>query len=336
MNFNPQQYFFLVFLLAIGLLLFGMLLPYLQVLALAAALAVAFKPIYRKIHKFIKGYDGLAAFLTVTVAVVMVLVPVLIVGALVFSEAGSVLTYVSYGSYKNFNAGLLVTIHSYFPNLTVNVAEYTAQVGKLVANSVGPLLSSTFQGLINFFIGLLAFFYILKDGDRFAKTVVKFSPLKDDSDRIIMDRLDAAVYSILTGTVIVAVIQGLVAGIGYAIFGLPNPALWGSVTVLTALIPGFGTALVIVPAFVYLVVFGKLSMAIGLGIWGIIVVGLIDNFIRPLLIGRGFNVHPFLILLSVIGGLSFFGPLGILLGPLTLSLFAVLLDISQLLTEKKL
>jgi predicted PurR-regulated permease PerM len=129
------------------------------------------------------------------------------------------------------------------------------------------------------------------------------------------------------GTLFIALIQGLLAGVGFWIFGLPQPALWGTLTIITALVPVVGTALIWLPASIYLFSTGVTGMALGLFLWGAILVGSIDNFLRPKLIERYMKVHPFFILISVLGGLSLFGPLGFLLGPLVLSLILALLEI---------
>jgi predicted PurR-regulated permease PerM len=139
--------------------------------------------------------------------------------------------------------------------------------------------------------------------------------------------MEQAVYSIFAGSIIVALVQGILTGIGFTIFGVPNPALWGSIASVAALIPGVGTALVVVPGILYLFFTGSTGYAIGLLVWGILAVSLIDNFLGPILVNRGVKIHPFLILLSVLGGLIFFGPVGFLLGPIILAFLFALLDI---------
>ena len=116
-------------------------------------------------------------------------------------------------------------------------------------------------------------------------------------------------------------------GLGLWIFNVPNPALWGVVAAVMSLIPTFGTALVSVPAIIFLFVTGEVTSAVGLLIWATIAVGTIDNFLTPLVVGGKTNISPLLILFSVLGGISFLGPVGILLGPLTVSLLYTLISI---------
>lgn len=329
MNNNPRQYFFLILLFGAAALVFALFFPYLQPLAVAAALAVVFRPMHRKMQRHLKGSAGAAAFLTVVVAIGLVLVPVLILGSLVFIEASGLVTYLRSGGYGGVGDDIVNKLSQYLPGLRSNLASYVQDIGASVAGNVRGILSGTVSALFSFFISAIAFFYILKDGDRFTAAFAKISPFKESSDYQILDRLETAVNAVVTGTVVVALVQGILAGIGFAIFGLPSPALWGGVTIFAALIPGVGTSLVLIPGVLYLLYTGFPIMSLGLLAWGVLFVGLIDNILRPWLIGRSFNVHPFLVLLSVFGGLHLFGPLGIILGPISLAALVVLLDLSD-------
>jgi predicted PurR-regulated permease PerM len=159
------------------------------------------------------------------------------------------------------------------------------------------------------------------------KTIVNYSPLADSDDEAVLGKLAKAINSVMRGRVLLAVLQGFLAALGMFIFGVPNAALWGSVAVIAALVPGIGTALVVIPAAAYLFWQAPLGLAIGFLLWGLILVGMVDNMLGPKLLGRGTQVHPLFILLSVLGGISVFGPLGFLLGPLVVSLLFALLEI---------
>jgi predicted PurR-regulated permease PerM len=161
------------------------------------------------------------------------------------------------------------------------------------------------------------------------------SPLPDKYDSRVIQRLHDAINSVVRGALLIALIQGIVSGVGLSIFGVPNAVLWGSLAVIAALIPYVGTAAVITPAVVYLFLIDRTGAAIGLAIWGVVAVGLMDNFLGPRLVNRGIKLHPVVILLAVLGGLVFFGPLGYILGPLVVSLLFALLDIYPLLVRPK-
>ena len=181
--------------------------------------------------------------------------------------------------------------------------------------------------MVGIFIFLIALYYLFKDGHKLKTAVVALSPLQDIHDETIFDKLVLAINSVIKGSLAVAFIQGILTAVGLAIFGVPNAVLWSSVAAITALIPGIGTALVLLPAILYLYFSGQTLFAVGLLLWGMTAVGLVDNFLGPKLVERGMRLHPFLILLSILGGISFFGPLGFLLGPLVLSLLFALLEI---------
>ena len=136
-----------------------------------------------------------------------------------------------------------------------------------------------------------------------------------------------AINGVIKGYLLVAVIQGSLMGIGLAIFGVPSPALWGVIAAIGALTPTLGTSIVSIPAVIFLFVSGHTGEAIGLTVWSLALVGMIDNFLNPYIVGNKIKIPPFLILFSVLGGLSLLGPVGILIGPLAVSLLYTLISI---------
>lgn len=331
-----QIYFFAVLLLGMILLAFFIFLPFLISLAMAATLTVVCYPFYERILRWTGNRRGIAALLTVKTAVLAFLLPLVILGLLVFREAGALADQIRNGDGAGL-ARLQDVIQEYgsrfLPgySLNINMNEYLRRAANWLAQNLGAIFSGIAQVSINIFVGLVAFYYLLKDGKELTRTLVMLSPLPDGYDYEILSKLEGAVSSVVKGSLVVALIQGALAGIGMAIFNMPNPALLGSFTAIAALIPGVGTALVLVPAIAFLLLTGAIGSGVGLLIWGMVAVGLSDNFLRPLLMKRGMRIHPFLILLSVFGGLSFFGPTGFILGPLAMSLLFALIEIYCLL-----
>ena len=174
---------------------------------------------------------------------------------------------------------------------------------------------------------LLIIFYVLKDGMRWKKALVLFSPLEDKNDEKIIARLSLAVNAVIKGYFFIAIVQGVLLGIGFWIFGIPHGALWGTVAAVASLIPTIGTAFISVPAIIFLYFTGDTYSALGLLIWAVIIVGMIDNFLSPLVVGTKINISPLIIMFSVLGGISFLGPVGILIGPLCVSLLYTLISI---------
>ena len=173
---------------------------------------------------------------------------------------------------------------------------------------------------------MISCYFLLKDGRKLKEYLVKISPLKDGDNELIVARLRAAVLSVIKGSFLVGLIQGIIAGIGFAVFGVPNALLWGSVTVIAALLPGIGTTLITLPAMAFVFLTGNTFNAAGLLVLAILV-GFIDNVIRPKLVGDKIHLHPLAVFLMVIGGIAFFGSVGLILGPLVIVVFITLIDI---------
>jgi predicted PurR-regulated permease PerM len=205
--------------------------------------------------------------------------------------------------------------------------QYAKQILEVVINNFGAVFSSFAKILLNAFVFLIAFYYFLREGSRLKNYLVNLSPLDDEDDELIVTRLKTGVLAAMRGNLAIGLIQGTSTGIGFLIFGVPNAALWGGVAVIAAFIPGIGTALVIAPAVIYLALTGSLLSGIGLLLWGVIAVGLVDSFLGPKLIGRGMQLHSLVVFIAVLGGIAYFGPLGFLLGPLAMSVCLALIDI---------
>jgi predicted PurR-regulated permease PerM len=210
---------------------------------------------------------------------------------------------------------------------SVDFNQYLKQGLNWLLQRLGPLFSNVTKIMVSVFVFLVTLYYLFKDGQKLKGAIVALSPLQDTHDETIFNKLALAINSVIKGNLAVALIQGILTAVGFTIFGVPNAALWGSVAAIAALIPGIGTALVLIPAILFLFLSGKTLFAVGLLLWGLTAVGLVDNFLGPKLVERGMRLHPFIILLSILGGIGFFGPLGFLLGPLILSLLFALLEI---------
>lgn len=331
-----QAYFFFGFLLVIGITALLILFPYLGAAILAATFAIIFHPAFERVAKMFRGLRSLAAFITVFLVLLIVLVPLVFIGVQVFQDAGALYSYIT-------TRGVTDVLFDLVPDrlqevLVQSSVNINSEVGKILSSaiaSLGPIFSGTFSFFISFFIFLIIFYYLLKDGEKLKDWIVSFSPLPDKYDDEIIERLKRTINAVVRGSLVIALVQGFIAGLGYFVFGVPNAAFWGSVTAISALIPGIGTSLILIPAILYLFVTGMTTGALGLLIWGAVAVGLIDNFLGPKLMNRGSNLHPLVMLLSVIGGISLFGPFGFLIGPLVFSLFFSLVDIYNAISTKE-
>jgi predicted PurR-regulated permease PerM len=319
-------------------------MPFLAPLLVAAATAVILHPIYAHIKKYLHiktPRSFIASLVTVVLFLLVVIIPVFLVTGKIYTEIQGLYALLIdesgrsqlIDSLNSFSQGISNMLFGIFPAYSfdsLNITEFL----KSALEWVFANLDRVFGGLAKVagyaFVFLLALFYFLKDGRLIVKNFISWSPLLDTHDEFITHTLKKAIQSVFAGTVVVSLIQGLLTGLGFALFGIPAPAVWGSVAAVAAFIPGIGTSLVLIPGIIYLGVFNGIGPAIGLLVWGIIAVGLVDNILGPFLIKRGINVHPFIILISVLGGLVVFGIIGFLLGPLILALLFALLEIYRL------
>ncbi len=336
------QFSFLFSLFAIAILLsFFIFKPYLNPIVLAGTFTVIFYPLFGKVLSWIgQSRRGLAAGLTVLITILIVFIPVTLLGTQVFKEVDSMYVNINnnvqtekpvFGDFTPSTnttiAGLQERLQGLMTQVATNFDQYIQKIVKLIVDNAGQFFQQIAEFALAGFIWLLAYYYFLRDGHRIRDLLIHFSPLTDRYDKEILHRVVILVKSVVGGTLIVAVIQGVLAGIGLGIFGVPNPSIWGMVTVIAALIPTVGTALVMFPAALYLVALNHPAAAFGLLIWSLVLVGGIDNVLRPKLIERQVNIHPLAILLAVLGGISFFGPIGFLTGPIILSLLIELLHV---------
>ncbi len=322
---QPRLYFLLAALVGTFILAFFIFRPFLYALVLAMVFAVVFQPIHQKITGFFRGRQGLAAFATILIVVVFVFTPLVFLGIQLFKEAEQLYFSLANGGGKDAILNILNNLRGDF-----NIDQYLKQGLDWLVQRLGSVFSGFTKIMASSFVFLIALYYLLKDGQSLKANIIALSPLSDADNETISKKLGMAINSVIRGSLLIALIQGAMTMVGFTIFGVPNAVFWGSVAAVAALIPGIGTALVLIPAIAFLFIQGETFYGIGLVVWGMGAVGLIDNFLGPKLVGRGIHLHPLIILLSVFGGLAFFGPIGFLLGPLTATLFFALLDIYSL------
>lgn len=333
-----QPYFLVALVLGTLVLAFYILKPFFAPLVLGAVFAVVLQPLYLRLLRMCGGREALASLATVIVSIILILIPTFTLGFQLLREAQQL--YASYAagtaqetaaiavdSLANAVSGVYPGAHDALTNFTADIDTYVQAALTWLTQHLGVAFSSAAGLSLDFFLFFVALYYLLRDGKKLVHTIVELSPLADRDDMTIVHRLETSVNSVVRGRFLISLIQGLLTGIGFLIFGVPNAVLWGLVASIASIIPPVGTALVLAPGVVYLVIAGAVPQAIGLAIWGSVGVGLVDNLLGPKLMSSGLQLHPLLVLLSVLGGIAFFGPVGIFLGPLTMSLLLVVLSI---------
>jgi predicted PurR-regulated permease PerM len=327
-----QVGYFATLLIAVLVLAFFIFKPFLMVLVISGTLAVTLNPVYLWILRRVK-IPSIASLLTILIGLIVIGTPLFFLGRQVFLEARNAYLLFATGSDVSvFGLDFLEDkIENFIPNFNLDLEQYVAEASRWFLGNLGLVFSGTLDFALKFFLVIVALFYFLKDGPKFKKVYFEISPLPNEYDQKIVRTLHQSMVSIVRGSFLIAILQGTLSGIGFYFFGLPNPALWGLIAAISALIPGVGTSLVVIPAVIFLFLTSSLSSALGLLVWGSILVGLVDNFLSPMLLERGgINIHPLFILFSIIGGLIFFGPAGFIVGPLVLSLLFTLFDIYDL------
>ena len=333
-----RPYFLVLFLVGAFALTIAIFWPFLKPLALAAVFAVVLQGLYERVSRLLGGWSSTAALLTVIISVFFILLPLSLVGVLVGNEAHDLYISLEAGNGQSTIAqmflrvdetlgGVLPGIGEFSRSASVDIDTYTKEALQWITSHAGEIFSSISRLLLAFFIFFIALYYLLRDGKRVRQILIELSPLSDREDARVFDRLELAVNSVIKGNLVIALVQGVLTTVGFTLFGVPNAILWGTVAAVAALIPGIGTGLVFIPAVAFLFFTEATVSALGLFVWGALGVGLIDNFLGPKLVGRGMKLHPLLVLLSVLGGLMYFGPSGIFLGPLSIAFLFALLSI---------
>jgi predicted PurR-regulated permease PerM len=196
-----------------------------------------------------------------------------------------------------------------------------------IINSSGQLLKNIFFFVVNFIVLIAMLFVFFKDGERFLHWLIDIIPMDHDSKHRVAKQLSATTVAVVRGILLTAACQGLLATIGYYLAGVTSPAVLGMLTGFAALIPFVGTSLVWLPLGLFFVFYSDLNTGIFILAWGGLVVGLLDNILRPVLIGKEAKLPVFLLFLGIFGGIKVYGPLGIFLGPLLISCVIVFLQI---------
>jgi predicted PurR-regulated permease PerM len=326
-----EKYFFFGLLLVTLFFAFLIFRPFWIVLVLGGALSVVFYPVYNWLHK--KHLPNwLSALVTLLLFIIVLCIPLFSIGSIVFNQSQNL--YHSVIS-NNGNAGPFINsigikINHILPKgMYFNINETFSGFISFLTNNIANIFTATVTAIFSFILLLLTIFYFLKDGEEWKKTLLKMSPLSSAADQKIIDRLAQTINGIIKGYLLIAFIQGTLMGIGLAIFNVPNWALWGLVAGIAAIVPPLGTAVVSVPAIIFLFLTGNTGPAIGLLFWSVLIVGMGDNVLNPYIVGHKINIPPFLILFSVLGGIALLGPVGILIGPLTVGLLYTLTEIYQ-------
>lgn len=326
-----EYVFFFILLGATGYLVFMVLSPFVSALALSVIIVTICYPLFERMEKLVyKNNRSLAAALTTLLVVVIIILPLIFIASVFLRELASFYQTLGVGheiSLESRLNSLESYVQVYIPEFELNFTDQIKYGAEWLVTNLGSIFAGTLSTIFIILISLFGSFYFFRDGKEFLRILIKVSPLPDKEDTAIISRLARAVRGVATGVLLISLLQGILAAIGFSIFGIENAVLWGAVGGLLSMIPGIGTSTIMVPAVIYLFFTGAMGDAVGLLIWATAIIVIVDNILGPKLMSRGNNLHPFIILLSVLGGISLFGPLGFIIGPVIMTLFIVLLEV---------
>ncbi|MHB8789642.1 MAG: AI-2E family transporter [Desulfobulbaceae bacterium] len=339
------HYFILLLLAVLLATCYQILKPYLHTIVMAGILAALFYPIFRYLEKLFKGRSQLAALATCLLLTLVVVLPLLfVVGGLVQQGvdsfhaisrwlAGGGLEKVLHHQRVNDAVALL---QEKLPNFSLTPAKInemllqtSSTMGKTILQHGGGLAGNLTGMVGKFFLMLFVFFFLLLDGPQLVATLHHLLPLSTSHEKQILDKLKTVSRSALLGTLVTAVAQGVAGGIAFFICGFPA-LFWGVMMAFASLIPAVGTALIWLPATGYLFLSGRWGYGIFLLLWSVLVVGSIDNFLRPMFMKGAAEMSTVLIFFSILGGIGYFGLIGLLYGPLIFGLTLVMLYIYRI------
>lgn len=331
-----QIYYFLAIFTLSLVLTFFVFRPYLGLMVFAGVLAVLMHPVHRKLMGYFRNNATLSALSTVFLTLVVIILPIMFIVGTLVTEAvqlfNAVRQQVDFGNLSESLARILGpeqarAIADEATRAVRDVATYVQPFVAGLTSNIIAVFSNTFAFVLGFFIMLMGMYYLLKDGGTFKRHLLDLSPLTDEDDTTIFDRIIDAIKAVAYGQFVVSILKGIVGGVTFLALGLPAPVFWGTMIAMTNLIPAVGTALVTVPFIVYLFATGALVRGIILSAVSVLVIGLVDNFLTPQVMKSRIRIHPMLILLSILGGLSLFGAMGIFFGPIALSVTMAMVDI---------
>jgi predicted PurR-regulated permease PerM len=351
---NFPGYFLIACLLIFSFSLIRLFAPFLTVLILAAILATAFHPLYSRILKVFRNRSRMASLTTCFLILILIIVPltifVLFLGKQAFETYGFIHQKIQDGvldSYLKWQKGGMIydslgALRDQFGSVinfdNLDIKQGITDSAKVITSWLAGQSAAIIKGfgglLMSFFILIFALYYFFKDADIIVKKLMVISPLPVEYEKKLFYKFKEISLATLYGIFLTSIVQGIIGGIGFVIVGVPNALFWGTAIAVFSLIPVVGTSVVWLPASVLMVATGNHVGGIFLFFWGLLIVSTVDNFLRAFLIGGRTKMNQLLTFLSVFGGIWMFGLVGVIFGPLILTLFFTFLHIYEMEYDK--
>lgn len=324
---------FLLSLLLVTAGFFLVLKPFFGTIFWACAITIIFYPLHQRLVNLLKGRTNTAALMTLSACILIVVLPTIFLissiiqeGAVVYSklESGEINPGQYIEQMRTAFPALQQTLDKFdinIDNLKKNAFDLGISSSKLVAQNLLNAGQNTFVLLLNICLMLYLSFFLLRDGQALMELLIRALPLGDARERLLFAKFGEVTRATIKGNLVIAIVQGTLGGLIFWILGIPGALLWGVIMAVLSLIPAVGPALIWLPVSLYLFATGNNVKAIILIAVGAGVIGLIDNILRPILVGRDTKMPDYIVLLSTLGGLGLFGINGFIIGPLVAALF---------------
>lgn len=325
--------FFILLVLGTTLLFLGLLDDFLLPLFWATVLTIVFRPVQGWWCRLTGDRASLSAVLTLLTVILVVFLPLVAIGAAVTREAVSIYEQVATGEidlegWLRSVEGLLPVASDFLGRFGIElerVRQWLAQAGvaasRFVASQALAIGQNTLRFVLLFFLTLYVLFFFLRDGEKIVESMIRVLPLEEERERALIAKFAEVSRATLKGTLVVGIVQGTMGGLLFWALGLPAPVFWGVIMTVLSLLPAVGSGLVWAPAAVILLLTGEPVKGLVLIVAGVAIIGLVDNILRPILVGRDTKMPDFLILVSTLGGLTAFGISGFVIGPVIAAFF---------------
>lgn len=324
---------FLLFLFLVSVAFFIVLKPFFGTIFWACAITIIFYPMHLKLLAKFRGRPNLTALTTLTACILIVVLPVIFLISSAVSEGAGLYNKLESGEVNP--AQYIEQIRTAFPGAQQTLERFGVDVAKVKESALSATMASgkwlaqnalsigqnTFKLLLNICLMLYLIFFLLRDGEYLLALLIRALPLGDDRERLLFAKFSEVTRATIKGNLVIAIIQGSLGGLIFWILGIPGALLWGVIMAMFSLIPAIGPAIIWLPVAIYLFATGDSVKALILAGFGAGVIGLIDNFMRPMLVGRDTKLPDYIVLLSTLGGLGVFGVNGFVIGPLVAALF---------------
>jgi predicted PurR-regulated permease PerM len=322
----------------ISALFLSMIRQFLMAIFLAGIFSALSFPLYVRFGKWFKGRYKLASMTTIILIVLVILLPLAGLAGIITAQAIKVGETVKPWVEQQLSEPDAISsalkslpfmdqIEPYRNTILKKAGEMVGGVSGFLINHLSSFTLGTVNFLFMLFIMLYAMFFFLMDGGKLLEKILYYLPLEDHDERRMLDRFTSVTRATLKGTAVIGILQGGLAGLAFAVIGIPSAVFWGAIMTVLSIIPGIGSALVWGPAAIILAATGHLVKAIGLAVFCAIVVGSLDNLLRPILVGKDTQMHELMIFLGTLGGIMMFGVVGVIIGPIVAALFVTVWEI---------